>query len=223
MIAMDTRDRRTRPGYDSDLEEHHEEPGLGSWIKRNPWLLVRLFMVMIFTFGASTTAVNFSYGLEGEPVTLSAEQLNRGELPSGTQLGDYVEISGTPDFGPNPEKPRIAVSSRYEASYFYFGLKETGDNLLIQTAQTPPDVTETDEQIWRGKLATVGTVIFHDTTQGGLEAAGLPKDESIPVIETGDTPEYYRQIFPAYSAIIGLWVLSVVWLVWKKNKPILGL
>jgi hypothetical protein len=223
MGTMDTRDRHTPSGYDPGPDEHYEEPGLGAWIKRNSWLLARLFIVIVFTFGASTTAANFSYGLKGEPVPLSIEQLNRGELPSSIQLGDYVEITGTPDFGPDPERPRIAVSSRYEASYYYFRLEETGDNLLIQTAQTPPDVTKTGEQVWRGKLATVGTVIFHDTTHRGLEATGLPTDESTPVIETGDTPEYYRQIFPAYSAIIGLWVLSIVWLVWKKNKPILGL
>ena len=225
MAMMDTRDRQMPPDQDAYLDGHYEEPGLGTWIKRNSWLLVRLFIVMVFTFGASTTAANFSYGLHGEPTRLSVEQLNRGELPSGIQLGDYVELTGTPDYTTNPKtgQPRIGVSSRYEASYYYFGLKETGDNLLIQTAQTPPDVRETGEQVWRGKLATVGTVIFHDTTHRGLEAAGLPDDESIPVIETGDTPEYYRQIFPAYSAIIGLWVLSIVWLIWKKNKPILGL
>jgi hypothetical protein len=222
---MDTRNRQTPPDR---VEEHYEEPGLGAWIRRNTWLLVRLFMVMVFTFGASTTAANFSYGLEGDPVALSVEQINRGELPPGVQLGDYVEVSGTPNFGSNPEQvgtpeSQIAVSSRYSAAYFYFGLQETGDDLLVQTAQTPPDVSQAGERVWRGKLATVGTVIFHDTTQGGLEEAGLTTDESTPVVETGDTPEYYRQIFPAYSAIIGLWVLSVAWLVWRKNKPMLGL
>jgi len=226
---MDTRNERKLSNQDArPADERYREPGLGSWIKRNSWLLVRLFMVMVFTFGASTTAANFSYGLEGEPVNLSIEQINRGELPAGTELGDYVEVTGSPKFGLNTEQigvpeSEIAVSSRYSAAYFYFGLEETGDNLIIQTAQTPPDVTETGEQVWRGKLATVGTVIFHDTTQSGLEAAGLPQDESIPVIETGDTPEYYRQIFPAYSATIGLWVLSIAWLVWKRNKPFLGL
>jgi len=220
---MDTRDRQTPSGYDSGSDAQDNERGLGAWVTRNRWLLVRLFIVIVFTFGASTTAANFSYGLEGEPVALSTEQLNEGQLPSGLQLGDYVEVTGTPNFGPDPERPRIGVSSRYEASYFYFGLEETGDNLLIQTAQTPPDVSKTDEQVFRGKLATVGTVIFYDTTQRGLEAAGLPQDESVVVIETGDTPEYYRQIFPAYSIIIGLWLLSVAWLLWKKNKPILGL
>jgi hypothetical protein len=225
MVAMDTRDQQKPSGRGTRPEGHHEEPGLGAWIRRNPWLLVRVFIVMVFTFGASTTAANFSYGLNSEPVRLSTEQLNEGQLPPNVELGDYVEITGTPDYGINAEtgRPRVAVSSRYEASYYYFGLEETGDNLLIQTAQMPPDITETGEQAWRGKLATVGTVIFHDTTQGGLEAAGLPTDEPIPVVETGDTPEYYRQIFPAYSAIIGLWALSVAWLVWKKNKPILGL
>jgi len=220
---MDTRDRQTPSGYDSGSDAQDNERGLGAWVTRNRWLLVRLFIVMVFTFGASTTAANFSYGFEGEPVALNTEQLNKGQLPSGLQLGDYVEVTGTPNFGPDPERPRIGVSSRYEASYFYFGLEETGDNLLIQTAQTPPDVSKTDEQVFRGKLATVGTVIFYDTTQRGLEAAGLPQDESVVVIETGDTPEYYRQIFPAYSIIIGLWLLSVAWLLWKKNKPILGL
>ena len=220
---MDTRDQQQLIDHELRPEEPYEEPGLGAWIKRNSSLLVRLFVVIVFTFGASTTAANFSYGLEGEPVVLSTEQLNEGELPPGLQRGDYVEVTGTPDFGPDPERPRIGVSSRYEASYFYFGLEETGDNLLIQTAQTPPDVSKTDEQVFRGKLSTVGTVIFHDTTQEGLRLAGLPHDESIPVVTTGDTPEYYRRIFPAYSAIIGLWLASLAWLVWKKNKPFLGL
>jgi hypothetical protein len=221
---MDTRDQQKLPDHEPRPEQHYEEPGLGAWIRRNSWLLVRLFMVMVFTFGASTTAANFSYGLQSEPTILSVEQLNRGELPSGTELGEYVEVTGTPDFGTNPDtgQPRIGISARYEVSYYYFGLEETGDNLLIQQT-TEPDLAQSGEQVWRGKLATVGTVIFHDTTQSGLEASGLPREESIPVIETGDTPEYYRQIFPAYSAIIGLWILSIAWLVWKRNKPFLGL
>jgi hypothetical protein len=223
--TMDIRNQQKLPDYDArPPEDHYENPGLGAWIKRNSWLLVRLFVVMVFTFGASTTAANFSYGLQGEPITLSTEQLNRGELPPGTELGDYVEITGTPDFGVKPDtgQPRIGVSARYEVSYYYFGLEETGENLLIQRT-SEPDLGQSGEQVWRGKLATVGTVIFHDTTQSGLEVAGLPRDESVPVIETGDTPEYYRQIFPAYSAIIGLWLLSIAWLVWKRNKPFLGL
>jgi hypothetical protein len=69
----------------------------------------------------------------------------------------------------------------------------------------------------------VGTVIFHDTTQEGLKSAGLPRDESIPVVNTGETPQYLRKIFPAYSAIIVLWLLSVAWLIWRKNKPLLGM
>ena len=225
---MDTRNQQRILGRETEPYDHYEESGLGAWTRRNAWLLARLFMVVVFTFGASTTAANFSYAQQGAPTVLSAEQINNGELPAGLDLGDYIEITGTPDFGPDPEtigtpESGIGFSQRYSASYFYFGLEETGDNLLVQTAQTPPDTTETGEQVWRGKLATVGTVIFHDTTQGGLEATGLPHDESIPVIETGDTPEYYRQILPAYSAIIGLWVLSIGWLVWKKNRPFLGL
>jgi hypothetical protein len=225
---MDTRDQRKILGHEPESYDHYEEPGLGTWIRRNSSLLARLFMVMVFTFGATTTAANFSYGLEDELIVLSVEQINNGELPAGIELGDYVEITGTPDFGPDPEQigtpeSGIGFSQRYSAPYFYFGLEETGDNFLVQTAQTPPDATETGEQVWRGKLANVGTAIFHDTTQAGLETAGLPQDESIPLIETGDTPEYYRQIFPTYSAIIGLWVLSVAWLAWKKNKPFLGL
>ncbi len=222
---MDTRNQQRLPDQDvRHPDEHYREPGLGAWVIRNAWLLVRLFVVMVFTFGASTTAANFSYGLQSDPTVLSVEQLNRGELPSGIELGDYVEVTGTPDFGTNPDtgQPRIGVSARYEVSYYYFRLGETGENLLIQqTGQ--PNLAESGEQVWRGKIATVGTVIFHDTTQSGLEVAGLPRDDSIPVVETGDTPEYYRQIFPAYSAIIGLWVLSIAWLVWKRNKPFLGL
>ena len=221
---MDTRDTELL----SRADERRGGRGLGPWIRRNPWLLTRLFMVMVFTFGASTTAANFSYGLEGEPTVLSVEQLESGELPPGTEVGDYVEVSGTPDVGAlerigTPES-KIAVSSRYSASYFYFRLKETGDSLLIQTAQgLPEDLENPERRAWRGKLETVGTVIFHDTTQDGLEHAGLPQNEDIPVVTTGDTPEYYRRIFPAYSAIIGLWLASVVWLVWKRNKPFLGL
>jgi hypothetical protein len=222
---MDTQNQQKLPDQNArPPDEHYREPGLGAWVRRNAWLLVRLFVVMVFTFGASTTAANFSYGLQSEPTILSFEQLNRGELPSGTELGEYVEVTGTPDFGTNPDtgQPRIGISARYEVSYYYFGLEETGENLLIQqTGQ--PELAQSGEQVWRGKLATVGTVIFHDTTQSGLEVSGLPRDESIPVIETGDTPEYYRQIFPAYSAIIGLWILSIAWLVWKRNKPFLGL
>ena len=220
---MDTRDQRRILGHEPEPYDHDEEPGLGTSIRRNSWLRCRLFVVMVFTFGATTTAANFSYGLQGEPTVLGVEQINNGELPAGVQLGDYVEVTGTPDFGPNPEAPQIGVSQRYSVSYYYFTLEETGDNLLIQTTQTGPDTSETGEQTWRGKLATLGTAIFHDTTQAGLEIASLPRDESIPVIEIGDTPEYYRQIFPAYSAIIGLWILSIAWLVWKRNKPFLGL
>jgi hypothetical protein len=227
-VRVDTRNTLRLSGSGGG-GEGHEEPGLGTWIRRNPWLLVRLFMVMVFTFGASTTAANFSYGLEGEPIVLGVEQINRGELPPGTEIGDYVEVRGTPDI-PNDLRPeqigrpesKIAVSARYSTSYFYFELEETGGDLLLQTVESLPD-PRTGERVWRGKLSNVGTVIFHDTTQEGLRRAGLPRDESIPVVETGDTPEYYRKIFPAYSAIIGLWFASVAWLIWKKNKPFLGL
>ena len=224
---MDTRNTRRPSGERGG--EFREERGLGAWIRRNPWLLMRLFIVMVFTFGASTTAANFSYGLEGEPIVLSVEQVNRGELPPGTEIGDYVEIRGTPEI-PDDLRPEqigrpgsgIAVSARYSTTYLYFELEETDDNLLLQTVESLPD-PKTGGRVWRGKLSNVGTVIFHDTTQEGLRRAGLPRDESIPVVETGDTPEYYRKIFPAYSAIIGLWLASVAWLLWKKNKPFLGL
>ena len=77
----------------------YEERGLGPWIRRNPWLLMRLFTVIVFSFAASTVAANFSYGLEGEPTVLSVDQLNSGRLPAGTEIGDYVQVSGTPDVG----------------------------------------------------------------------------------------------------------------------------
>ena len=224
---MDTRDKRPTSG---GIEgQHYEERGLGPWIRRNPWLLMRLFTVIVFSFAASTVAANFSYGLEVKPTVLSIDQLNSGRLPAGTEIGDYVRVSGTPDVGENlrrvgvPES-RIAIVSRYETAYFYFRLEETGDNLLIQTTQGLPEGIESSgERAWRGKLETVGTVIFHNTTQDGLKSAGLPRDESIPVVNTGETPEYLRKIFPAYSAIIVLWLLSIAWLAWKKNKPLLGL
>jgi len=224
---VDTRDRRPLSGgreYD-----HYEERGLGPWIRRNPWLLTRLFIVIVFSFAASTVAANFSYGLEGKPTVLSIEELNSGRLPAGTELGDYVQVSGTPNVGEEIEtvgvpESEIAVVGRYSTNYFYFRLDETGDNLLIQTTQgVPSDIQSPGERVWRGKLETVGTVIFHSTTQQGLKNAGLPRNESIPVINTGETPEYLRKIFPAYSAIIVLWLLSIAWLAWKRNKPLLGL
>src|SRR3712207_8586845 len=55
---------RSLSEHGAHLDERYGEPGLGAWIKRNPWLLVRLFIVLVFTFGASTTAANFSYGLQ---------------------------------------------------------------------------------------------------------------------------------------------------------------
>ncbi|HEY0128021.1 MAG TPA: hypothetical protein VGB40_02535, partial [Rubrobacteraceae bacterium] len=62
---MDTRNTERLSGERDDY--HYEERGLGSWIRRNPWLLTRLFIVIVFSFAASTVAANFSYGLEGEP------------------------------------------------------------------------------------------------------------------------------------------------------------
>jgi hypothetical protein len=224
---VDTRDKRPLSG---GREDHYEERGLGPWLRRNRWLLTRLFTVIVFSFAASTVAANFSYGLEGKPTVLSVDQLNSGRLPAGTELGDYVQVSGTPDVGEvkpatigRPES-KIGVVSRYETAYLYCRLEETGDNLLIQSTQgLPRDIQSSGERVWRGKLETVGTVIFHNTTQEGLKHAGLPRNENIPVVNTGETPEYMREIFPAYSAIIVLWLLSIVWLAWKRNKPLLGL
>jgi hypothetical protein len=223
---VDTRDKRPLSG---GREDHYVRRGLGPWLGRNRWLLARLFTVIVFSFAASTVAANFSYGLEGKPTVLSVDQLNSGRLPAGTQLGDYVEVRGTPDVGKKGSRvgsleSKIAVVSRYETAYFYFRLDQTGDNLLIQSTQKlPKTLVDPTRRVWRGKLETVGTVIFHNTTQEGLEHAGLPRDETIPVINTGETPQYLREIFPAYSAIIVLWLLSIAWLVWKRNKPLLGL
>ena len=224
---MDATDKR--PLSDGQ-EDHYEERGLWPWVRRNRWLLTRLFTVIVFSFAASTVAANFSYGLEGKPTVLSVDQLNSGKLPAGTELGDYVQVSGTPDVGEvrpatigRPESG-IGVVSRYETAYLYFRLQETGDNLLIQSTQgLPRNIQDSGERVWRGKLETVGTVIFHNTTQEGLKRAGLPRNEAIPVVNTGETPQYMREIFPAYSAIIILWLLSIAWLAWKKNKPLLGL
>ena len=222
---MDTRNEERLRGPGGYADGPYEEPGLGAWLHRNPWLLMRLFMVMVFIFGASTVAANFSYGLQWNPVRLSAEQINDGQLPANLEIGDYVEIRGTPEIpdGLKPEevgKPgsKVGVASRYSTAYYYFQLKETGDNLLLQSIRNIP-APGTGEVVWTGKLSNVGTVIFHDTTHEGLGIVNLPNKNSIPVVETGDTPEYYRQIFPAYSVIIGLSLLSVAWLVWKRNKP----
>ncbi|MGF1471982.1 MAG: hypothetical protein ACFB50_09610 [Rubrobacteraceae bacterium] len=222
---MDTRDREQLSGPGGYADDSYEEPGLGAWIQRNPWLLLRLFIVMVFMFGATTTAANFSYGLINASVELSVEEINDGMLPANLAIGDYVEITGTPDIpdGLKPEEvgspgSKVGVASRYQTTYYYYGLEETGDNLLLQSIEDIPH-PETGEAVWRGKLSNVGTVIFYDTTQEGLGVTNLPQDESIPVIETDDTPEYYRQIFPAYATIIGLGLVSVIWLVWKRNKP----
>jgi hypothetical protein len=224
---VDTTEKKPLPDKRVD---YFEERGLGPWIKRNRWLLARLFTVLVFSFAASTVATNFSYSQEFRPTVLSVDQLNSGRLPAGTKLGDYVQVSGTPDVGAikpttigRPES-RIGIVSRYETAYLYYRLDETGDNLLIQSTQgLPSDIQTSGERVWRGKLQTVGTVIFHSTTQEGLSRAGLPHSETIPVINTGETPEYLREILPAYSAIIALWLFSIAWLAWKRNKPLLGL
>ena len=102
MPFVDTRNTQRKYGYDEEpYDRYYEEPGLGSWMRRNAWLLVRLFIVAVFTFGASLTAANFTYGLQGKPIQLTVDQLNKGQLPPGTQAGDYVEVRGTPDYGKN--------------------------------------------------------------------------------------------------------------------------
>jgi hypothetical protein len=208
-----------------EVVEDYEPRGLGPWVRRNPWMLFRLFFVMVFALMVAMIAGNVSYGLQGDPVRLSVEQINRGVLPEGVELGDYVEIRGTPDYSTNPEtgEPRVGVAARYSTAYYYFGLKETGNNLLIQKAPEPPDIRETGERVWRGKLSNVGTVIFHDTTQAGLRNAGLPRDESVPVVEIGSTPQFYREFFPVYGAVLLLWLGSIAWLAWMKNKPFAGM
>ncbi len=222
LAFVETQRTRDRPEH---FEEDYETPGLGRWVKRNVWLLTRLFMVLVFTFGTSLIADQFSYGLQEEAVDLTVEEINDGRIPPGVQNGDYVRITGTPDIGENltprnvggPES-EIGVSFRYSVAYFYFRLEETGDNLMIQTAQGLPDF-DGEEAVWEGKLSNVGTVIFFSTTSEGLDRANLPTAQSIPVIETGDTPATYRDLFPAYSSVIVVWAASLLWLIWKRNKP----
>lgn len=221
---MDTRDKERL----ASAGEHYKERGLGPWMRRNPWLLVRLFMVLMLTLPLSFITDDLSYGLQGKPRELTAGQLSSGEMPPGVEVGDYVQVRGTPDVGRDlrtvgtPES-QVGVSARYEVIYFYFRLKETGDGLLIQRPQEfPKDLGNGKEQVWSGRMSTVKDVIFHDTTQHGLERAGLPHDEAIPVIETGDTPGYYRDLLPVYLMVAGFWVLSILYLVWRKNKPFLG-
>ncbi|MBX6764925.1 MAG: hypothetical protein IRY88_14805 [Rubrobacteraceae bacterium] len=207
--------------------------GLWPWMKRNYSLLSRLFFVLVLTLSASLVVSNFIYGLHKEPKVLTARELRSGHLPQNVHPGDYVAVRGTPDYGSHfktygTPASKIAVSSRYEVSYFYFRLKETGNHLLIQTskgapgtlAQGVPDVSERGTRVWKGKLSTVGSVIFPSTTQAALEQAHLPRDRSIPVVETGETPAYYRRIFPTYSIIFAVWALSVVWLLWRRNTPL---
>lgn len=203
-------------------------PGLRSWLSRNVWLLVRLAMVITFTFGTSLVADQFSYGLEVNPIVVTTEQINDGGLPANAEIGDYMRIVGTagPGEGITPdnvgtEESGVGISARYSVPYFYFRLQETGDNLLIQTGNSLPNFYEIegDQRVWEGSLSTVGTVIFHATTQAGLERAGLPEDEGIPVIEVGETPDAYRTLFPTYSVIVAVWLVSLAWLLWKRNTP----
>ncbi len=225
---MDTRSTDRLYGRSAPDDELSRERGLGPWIQRNWSLLMRLSLAMIFTLCATMLALpNLLYGLQGDPTVITAAQINRGELPPGLEQGDYVEVRGTPNLGPpntdtlgTPESG-VGVAIRYgSARYFYFGLEETGDRLLVQRAQTPPDF-ENPPTVFRGSLATVGTVIFHDTTQKGLKQAKLPHDEGIPVIESSDTPEFYRQLAPIYALVVSLSPLSILYVLWRKNKPLL--
>jgi len=221
---VDTRDREQLAG----AEEHYQKRGLGPWIRRNTWLLVRLFMVVVLTFPLSFITDDLSYGLQGAPKELTVEQLSAGKIPPGLEVGDYVQVRGTPDVGEDlrtvgTRESEVGVSARYEVAYFYFRLQETGDGLLIQRPQDlPQTLGNGEEQIWSGRISTVREVIFYDTTQSGLQRAGLPQDDDIPVIETGDTPGYYRELLPVYLMVVGFWALSVIYLVWRKNKPFLG-
>jgi hypothetical protein len=196
-----------------------QKRGLRTWVLRNRWLVLRLVVTYVFTLSVVLLAYNFAYALQGEPATLDAAQVRSGHLPAGVEPGDYVQIRGAPAFGP-PERPRVAVAARYETAYYYFELRETAGKLLIQEPQNTPDLRDRGERMWRGKLATVGTVIFPNTTQRALQEAGLPRDSSIPVIEIGDTPGYYRSILPAYSVVVLLWMAAFGWLLWKRNRPL---
>ena len=209
-------------------EEHYERRGLGPWVRRNPWLLVRLGMVLMLTLPLSFITDDLSYGLQGQPEELTVEQLSEGKIPPGVEVGDYVQVRGTPDVGEDlrtvgTRNSEVGVAARYEVIYFYFRLQETGNDLLIQRPQgLPRDLGNGEEQVWSGRMSFVNEVIFYDTTQSGLQRAGLPRDDAIPVIETGDTPGYYRDLLPAYLMVVGFWVLSILYLVWRKNKPFLG-
>ena len=225
---MDTRSTDRLYGRKEPDEEFSRERGLGPWIGRNSSLLLRLGLAILFTLCATGVALpNLLYGLQGDPTVITAAQLNRGELPPGLEQGDFVEVRGTPDLPPpgtkefgTPES-KVGVATRYSsAHYFYFRLEETGDKLLIQRAQTPPD-SEDPPTVFRGSLATVGTVIFHDTTQKGLKQANLPNDEGIPVVESSDTPKFYRQLAPVYALVASLSPLSILYVLWRRNKPFL--
>lgn len=203
-------------------------PGLGRWVKRNVWILTRLFMVVVFTFGTSLIADRFSYGLEVNPIEVTAEEINAGNLPAGAEAGDFVRITGAASVGENitpenvgMEESEVGISARYSVPYYYFRLQETGDNLLIQTGNSLPNFYDIEgEQItWEGSLSNLGTVIFFGTTQEGLERAGLPQAQSTPVIEVGETPEAYRTLFPTYMVVVAVWVVSLGWLLWKRNTP----
>ena len=212
---------------DRPAGEHYKRRGLWPWIRRNPWLLVRLFVVLMMTLPLSFITDDLSYSLQGKPEKLTAADLSSGEIPPGVEAGDYVVVRGTPDVGKDLDtvgtsESQVGVSARYEVVYFYFRLRETGNDLLIQKPQgLSQDLGNGEERVWKGRITSVGDVIFHDTTQQGLVRAGLPHDENIPVVETGDTPVYYRDLLPVYLLIVGFWTLSIFYLAWRRNKPLL--
>ena len=143
---MDTRDQQTRSDPTPLPTSTTRSRGSGPGSDATPALLMRLFMVMVFTFGASTTAANFSYGLQGDPT----QPEHRATQPRRATAGDGARglrrgHAAPRVIGPTPEQighPGVRDSRllALQRGYFYFGLEETGDNLLIQTAQTPPDV-----------------------------------------------------------------------------------
>ncbi len=93
---MDTRDYKKPLGYEEYRpDDQHEEPGLGSWIKRNPWLLMRLFMVLV-SLAAVLIAGSFTrVGVQPILTDMGAPREDSGAWNDQFELGKVLIFAVT--------------------------------------------------------------------------------------------------------------------------------
>ena len=41
------------------------------------------------------------------------------------------------------------------------------------------------------------------------------------MVESSDTPQFYRQLIPVYLIVASLAPLSLLYVIWRRNKPFL--